>query len=886
LVFEGQPGIGKTTLWTTAVQRARGCGFRVLSARAADVESVSAYATLAELLAEVDPEVWSDLPTPQRLGVDQILSRTRIPGAPTEQRVVAAAFLSILGRLVGDGPVLLAFDDLQWLDPSSVHVLAYAARRLSGPIGVIGTLRTENAAGGDAASWLQLPRPDAVHRITVRPLSIRELHTVVTQHLNRPVSQAEIRRIHQISGGNPFYAVELARVSDGTVENFLPGTLAELVQARVDGLDAAELDVLLAAACLATPTVEVVTAAGDCAPDRVVELLESAEAHGVITIEGNRIRFTHPLLATAVYTNADADRRRATHRRLAGVVDGAELRAQHLALAGDPGAVEALEAAADIASARGAPAAAAEMLEMAISLGGDTADRRVRLAAHCFDAGDPGRARALLEAAVDGMDAGPRRAEARYSLAVVQFMDDGYPDASELLARTLIEDDPAPATRVKILTALAHALYNTGKPDEAMERAEYAVAEAERLDIPALLSKALGVRAMLHFLAGRGIDEPSLHRAEALEDHESSTPTVLAPSVLHALQLGWIGDLDEGYDRLLSIQRRCIERGAEGDLIFIDFQVVLNRIWRGDFATAQRVTVDATELARRMGGEFPHMLALVLTACTAVYTAAADEARQHIAEAVDASKRCGTVWHDDWLRTALGFLETSLGNYGAAVDTLQPLAARFAQSPDTVEIFATAFVPDLVEALAGLGRATEAEPLVAALEHHGTRLNRAWTLAIGARCRAMVLAARSDTAGALAAAVEATNHHGRLQMPFEQARTQLLVGQLQLRQRDRTAADTSSAALSAFDGLGTVRWADRAREVVSLAETRFSAPDGLTDTERRVAELAASGKTNREIADLLFVSAKTVEATLARVYRKLGIRSRAELGRRMGDARP
>jgi DNA-binding CsgD family transcriptional regulator len=785
---------------------------------------------------------------------------------------------------VDSGPLLLAIDDLQWLDPSSVHVIAYAARRLSAPVGIVGTVRTDDT-GGDAASWLQMHRPDAVHRITVRPLSIRDLRTVVMRHVERPIPQSSMASIHQISGGNPFYAIELARAFDGTVEKFLPSTLAELVRARIEGLGPAVHDALLAAACVAAPTVELVTNVADTEIDRVVELLEAAEHQGVVVIEGNRIRFTHPLLATGVYTTAGTEQRQRVHRRLADVVGDAELRARHLALAtttSDPDTLRALDEAADVAHARGAPAAAAELLDLAISLGGDNPQRRARLAAHCFDCGDPGRAKTLLESAIDQMEPGLSRAEALYSLAVVRFSDDGYLEASELLERALTEDGPAADTRVKIVTALAHALYNTGRPEAAMSRAEEAVELAEHHGVAALLSQALAARSMLRFLAGEGIDEPSLHRAATLEDFEMRTPTVLQPSLLYALQLGWIGDLDEGYDQMLSIRRRCVERGEEGDLIFIDFQVALNRIWRGDFAEANRATAEAMELARRLGGDFPLMLGQVMQACIAAYTAAEDDARQDISAAVDASKRCGTVWHDEWTRTALGFFETSLMNYEAAVDALEPLVARFAETPGTAEIFAAAFLPDAVEALAGLGRVAEAEPLVDALERNGRRMNRAWMLAVGARSRALVLAAKGNTESAAATAVHAMVHHDRLPMPFERARTLLLLGQLQCQQRDRSGANSLRSALSAFEDLGATRWADRARAELASTDAARGTPGLLTDTERRVADLAASGKTNREVGDILFVSAKTVEATLARVYRKLGIRSRAELGQTMG----
>ncbi|MGY4649068.1 DNA-binding CsgD family transcriptional regulator [Mycobacterium sp. URHB0021] len=883
LVIEGEPGIGKTTLWLSSLERARGRGFQVLSARVATAESVCAYASLADLLAGVLPAVWAALPDPQRIAVDRVVSREDAVTPATDQRAVAAAFLSVIDHLSDDAPVLVAIDDLQWLDPSSAYVIAYAARRLSGPVGFLAAVRTDSDSG-DVASWLQLPRPEAVHRIELRPLTSRALHTVVSENLGRPVPRVTMTRIHEASGGNPFYAIELARaLEEGAVE-LLPHTLADLVRARIGSLDPAIHDALLAAACLATPTVEVVGRAIAMDNDHLVEVLEAAERKGIIAIEGHRIRFTHPLLASGVYTEASSTQRRVMHGRLAEVIDESELRARHLALSaatGDQDALRALDAAAASADARGAPAAAAELLELAIALGGDTVERRIRLAAHCFDAGDPGRARALLERAIAGMKPGPPRAHARHTLAIVRFIDDGYPETVQLLMRALDEDDPDPALRTRMLVALSHALFNIGKPEAARDRAEEAVAQADRLGDRGLVSQALGVRAMLHFLRGDGIDEPGLARALELEDHESFTPTALKPSVECALILGWTGELDKSYEQMRAIQQRCIEKGEEGELIFIDFHVVVNRIWRGDFGEAKRVAAASMELAGQLGGEFPVMLSRIIRAWLAAFGESEDDARAAIADAIDASKRNGSTWLEEWSLTALGFLETSLGNHEAALNTLEPLLVRHASMPNSTEIFAASFVPDAVEALTALGRVDEAAYLADTMESNGRRLGRAWMLAVGARCHSMALAAGGDTDAALAAAHRAMAEHDRVPMPFERARTQLFLGQLTDRRQTEDPAAALRAALTTFERLGTPLWADRARAELTRTEAARRRPAGLSTAEQRVAELAATGMTNRDVAAALYISPKTVEATLARVYRKLGIKSRGELGRRI-----
>jgi DNA-binding CsgD family transcriptional regulator len=194
------------------------------------------------------------------------------------------------------------------------------------------------------------------------------------------------------------------------------------------------------------------------------------------------------------------------------------------------------------------------------------------------------------------------------------------------------------------------------------------------------------------------------------------------------------------------------------------------------------------------------------------------------------------------------------------------------------------FIPDAVEAMVAVGRHADAVPLIEELEQNGARLRRSWMLAVGARCRSMWLAATGDIVAATQMAEQAMEEHDRLPMPFERARTQLLLGQLQRRQRKKEGARaTLREALRAFEALGTPLWADRARTELARTNVAPGRDQMLTPSERRVAELAALGMTNRDVAAALFISPKTVEANVARIYRKLGIRTRAELGRLIDD---
>jgi ATP/maltotriose-dependent transcriptional regulator MalT len=887
LLIEGEPGIGKTTLWLEALDQAREQGFRVLSARAAEAESVLAYTALADLLDGVPASAWADLPEPQRYAVDQVLMRADNDTA-TYQRAVAAAFLSVVEYLADDEPLLLAIDDLQWIDPSSMHVVAFAARRLTGPVGILGSVRTDGV-GGTGASWLQMPRPDAVSRVRLRPLGIQDLHAAVSARLRRRFSRPTMGRIHEVSGGNPFYAIELARAiaerAPG-VETSLPRTLADVVRARLSGLDPDVHDALLAASCMASPTVELVSRATGSDDDRLIELLENAESKGIIAIDGNRIYFAHPLLARGVYTEAAPGQRRTMHRRLADIVDEPELRARHLALAatsGDQVTLRALDTAAESARVRGAPVAAAELMDLAIGLGGDTPERRLRSALHHFDAGDQERSRAVLEETIDRLAPGDLRAEALSRLAVVGLYGDGFFEAAGLLQRALSDVHPESPLRAQILITLAYALLQGNQPQASVQVAEEAAALAERLDQPHLLGLALGMRVILTFLSGAGFDEDQLRRAVQLENPEISTPLVFRPSVQRALLLEWTGSLDEAREALEAVRRRCVERGEEGELIFIAQHVVLSSIWRGDFVEAGLVAEDAMERARQLGGDTPLFLAHSLRAKLAAYAGREADARQAAAEALERGRSTGADRLIDRVIGTLGFLEVSLGHYDAAVATLQPLLARFNPASTSTELPDAAFLVDAIEALIQVGRSAEAEPLIGALEHNGELQDRPWMLAVGARGRSMLLAAHGDLDAAGKTAARAIAAHDRLRMPFERARTLLLLGQIQRRQRKKETASASlQKARDIFERMDVPLWADRARAELARAKVGPRQSGQLTPSEQRVAELAASGMKNRDVATALFISPKTVEANLARIYRKLGIKSRAELGRHMG----
>jgi DNA-binding CsgD family transcriptional regulator len=890
LLVEGAAGIGKTTVWLAGLERAPQLGFRVLSTRSAPAESVLAFSSLATLLDGVDESVIAELPPPQRLAIDRVLLRVSADGPVTDQRAVAAAFRSVVERLAEDSPVLLAIDDLQWLDLPTAQVVSSVARRLSGPVGVLATVRTD--AESDPTRTLKLREPSRLRRIPVSPLSLGALHGVLLERLGRSFPRPKMLQIHEVSGGNPFYALELARAMEdesASTATALPGTLADLVRSRIGRLTTEARRVLLAGACVPDPSLGLIGRALNTDPTHVAAVLKEAENQGIVEIADERINFTHPLLVRGVYGDATPAQRRAMHRRLAEVVAEPELHARHLALAAthrDTATLESLDAAAETARIRGAPGAAAELVDLAIGLGGDTPQRRILSAAHHFNAGDAAQARVKLRYIIEQQAPGPFRAQAWNLLGVMSQLGDSLLDGADYLERALAEAADDLELRVKILVSLAWVQIRLGRLGASASNIENAVAGAERLGRSQLLSQALGMRVVVYMLLGKGLDDRSLRRALDLDDHHAATSAVLRPTFQRAMVSAWIGQHDSAHDQFATVRRSCIDRGDESELIFVSFHSVLNEIWRGDFDEAAVIAEDAVERAQQLDGALQLSAALAARAIVAAYAGRENDARRDVSEAIGPVSRSGSQLLTASTVTVLGFLEVSLGNYQAAINALEQPLRKVMEAQEATEIWVAPFLPDAIEAMIHLGRLGDADHLIQLLANNGRRLDRAWMLATAGRCHALLLAAEGDVDAASDAAQRAMAEHARLPMPFERARTQLVLGQIQRRQRKREAASgTLREALAAFESLGTPLWVQRAREDLQRASGVRKRAE-LTASEARVAELAATGATNREMAAALFISQKTVEANLSRIYRKLDIRSRAELGRRMGRAAP
>ncbi|MFY1599662.1 hypothetical protein ACN27A_34020, partial [Micromonospora sp. WMMD737] len=444
--------------------------------------------------------------------------------------------------------------------------------------------------------WLRLEPTDRVERMSLRPLSLGGLHEVIAHRLGRSFPRPTMVRIGEVSGGNPFYALELARALEDNPlrsDTELPRSLAELVRLRIGALSEDVREVLLVAASAADPTVEMVSQATGFSIDRTVELLESSDGAGVVSVAGHRVRFQHPLLARGVYTDAGVPSRRRVHRKLAELVTEPELRARHLALAAtsdDAVTLAALDEAVVTARARGAPAAAAELLDLAIGLGADTVQRRIAAADNHVRAGDLTTAGQLLGPVIDREPPGTPRALARAMLAAVLVHTQGYPPAVDELQRALTDAAGDRFTTAAVRTLLAFMLVRAGRLDQASVSARTALAEAEGPEISEpgisergigqLISAALAVNALVDHESGGGRDHAGLRRAIALEDPALDVPVTLSASAVEAELLIGSGEVEEAARRLAAVRDRLLVRGADTEMLWVSVNAATLNILR------------------------------------------------------------------------------------------------------------------------------------------------------------------------------------------------------------------------------------------------------------------------------------------------------------------
>jgi DNA-binding CsgD family transcriptional regulator len=900
LVVEGVAGIGKTVLWRALLEQAVDRGYAVLSCQAERSEAGLSLVGLADLLGGVTDEVLATLPEPQRDALEVALLRRPPRRAAVEPRTLAAGLRSVLARLASEAPLIVGFDDVQWLDQPTLRAVAFTARRLAGlRVGLLVTERTPSA-GPDP---LGLERCLGAQRsvVALGGLSVAALRVLLEAQLGWAYSRSMLVRVAETSGGNPLFALEIAR-SLGPTPSIGPGdplpvpdSLRELIAGRVRALPPPARRAVLAAAALARPEVGLVARSSSAAG------LAAAEEAGILRVDGDRVVFGHPLYRFAVYGAASTRRRRDLHRRLAAAVADPEERARHLALGAsepDEAVAAVLEDSAARARSRGAPEVAAELLHLAFSLTpgsrpDERARRKLQAAEDYLFAGDRTPARRLLEDLISEIRSGPIRAGALRLLAQMHFDDCNYPAARCLLEQGLAETAGDDRLTARIQLDLARVFTESGAPQKAMPLVQAVIDWAEPSADRQLLASALGVEVNLSVRLGHPVDERKLARALALEDWTTRQFAGLRPSFHAAWHFFTIGNLPQARICLARLRDQLSMRGEEEEFPLLANQEVTIACVSGEPIEAARIAQEAVAAATA-SDTLSLALPLMARAHAFVFLGRLEEARADLAEA---STILGAAAGDqpnqrhptlgDLARGAAGAVAPLLANAALSSGDMSTVHELLGPLADDVlanglgEPLNAACLHDEVEALISLGELAKAGQLIELLAERGRLLDRPWARAVAARGRGLLLAAKGDLEGAEQAIEEALLEHQRFEMPPELGRTLLAEGRIHRRARHKRAAKESlERAHRLFEEMGARLWAGQAKaELDRLGLRRTSG--ALTVTERRVAELAATGSTAKDIAAALFMSPRTVESNLARVYEKLGVSSRAELGARM-----
>ena len=881
LLLVGEPGIGKTTIWHAVTEEATGRGCEVLRARPSETESELAFAALADLLARVDDTGLAELPDAQRAALEHALRRTT--GETTvDPATIALGVLGVLRGLARSSTVLVAVDDLQWMDAPSLRALTFAFRRLDGArVGLVATVRV-----GFDLELTRLAERDgnAVERIDLDGLGKAHLAQLVSERTGRALTPPQLDRLARLSAGNPYYALELAAAGD--TELAVPESLAAVLRTRLQSLSGAARAAGLSAATLGRFEAGIDDQGG----------LDELRAAGVVVVRAGSMSFAHPLLASTLLDMHTTEERRAAHLALADALDDPDERALHLGhgteTASEAVAME-LETAAGRVDARGAPETGAVLAERAAALTPQTdtsaTTRRLLKAADLYQAAGEGRDHVLplLEHLAESLPAGPDRARALIRLGWLGAQMDTMP-MSESVAyqeRALAEARDAPDVATAAHASLARLRGIGGDYRAALRHAELAVEAGSPSASNLMFPSPSGELGIARFFAGEGLDEPLFEAGLA---RESTAGRAAEPYQSPLLQLGlarlYTGDLTRARTILQQLREQSVELGRVRSTAGCVLHLTELEVRAGNPTQADAHAQEFLLLDRQLRGDlsaewYPSGL-------VAMHTGRVDDARRILGAGVEEARAFeSTAWLAHHLE-ALGHLELAAGNLDTAGATLDPVIPMLRET-GLGEWSVHPVHPDAIETLVGLGKLEQAAALHAELEEYGRRLDRPWGIATAARSEALLASARGEVEQALAAAERALAEHARLDWPLERARTLLVTGEILRRLgRRRDAAASLAEARTAFESLGNPLWTARVEAEQGRLGGRRRTTDTLTPTEERVAELAAQGLRNAEIAARLHVTRKTVEATLSRVYRKLGVRSRTELARRETTPEP
>ena len=616
--------------------------------------------------------------------------------------------------------------------------------------------------------------------------------------------------------------------------------------------------------------------------------LAQAERAQIVDVRDGAVRFAHPLLASGAYAATDPATRRSLHAAIAEQVSEPEERARHLALAAtgpDAAVASALDDAARRAESRGAPAAAADLFERAAHLTPTDqvaeAQRRTTDAGACLlQAGDGRRARALLEEVLGSVERGPARARALVRLALVRGYDDDLRAAEALLHEAIEHAEGDEELLADAHNQLSGMLFRLRERLRQAVDHGIAASGSARLET---LAEALGARLLAEAALGDPEAHSTLRRVLEIDARCHHRRVIARPLFQAAFTWLWWDELERAHAAFETLRAQAAELGDEGSLAYVLVLGAQIECVRGDVERAVRHADEGHALTEQTGQATMGAYLLALRAIADAIAGDLGSGRERAGRALDIAARTNGRPAEHFARAALGLLEQSAGRPDAVVDALGPLV-DFLRAEDITEPGTARVVPDQVEALIGLGELAAAEELLGWFEANARRLDRRSALAAAARCRGLLAGARGDVDGAIGELRDALDLHDSVPILLELARTQLTYGSALRRSRQKAAARSAlEAARDGFEAIGARVWAERALAELARVGGRPPASGALTPTERRVAELVAQGLQTKQVAGRLFVSPKTVEGHLSRIYGKLGVSSRTELAHRLSD---
>jgi DNA-binding CsgD family transcriptional regulator len=873
LVLSGEPGIGKTALLDHAAGRAE--GMTVLGARGIESEAELPFVALADLLRPT-MRLIDRIPEAQAAALEAALALG--PPAAGDRFTVCAGVLSVLAAAADESPVLVLIDDAHAVDRSSMQAVLFAGRRLHAE-GIALLIARRHGSELDTSGLPELDLEGLPHEAAV--VLVQRSGAVATQVADELIAA---------SGANPLALIEVpSLLTEGQLAGTEPldaplptgDALAGAFRQRVERLPEQTQRALVVAAASGSADFEEIVAAVERAglePDA----LDAAESAGLTIVDGSRFRFEHPLLRSAVYHGATAGTRRAAHEALAA--GGGERRPWHLAAAAadepDAALTAEFERSASAASMRGGHAEAATAFETAARHAEDHNARAKLLrdaADEAWRAGQTTRALGILDGSLAHASDPGLRARLQHLYGVVEMWSGSPLAAVERLSAEAEQIAPAdPKRAARLLTDASWACLMAGEVIAARAAAERATALTGTVGgfAEVLADGLLGISLLLN--GERGTAEPLLRRYEPLFDDSrflARNYSVMWPA---GLVMVWLEEHDKARETFVQVIERAREQSVPSLLPYTLFGLAELDFRTGRWARAYANATEAVTLARET--EQPVSLAFAL-ACLARIEAAHGQdtdCREHATEAFDlAEGGAGSVVV--YAAAALGLLELGVGRIEEAMVHLERVRtevdAHGLHHPTVIQ-----WAPDLIEALARAGRRDEAVELLASFDRAAESGLSTWALGTAARCRCLL----ADK-GFEADAERALELLEALGAPFEIARTELCLGERLRRSRRRREARTAlRSAIERFERLGAAPWAERANtELRASGETvqpgAVIATNELTPQELQVALVVAKGATNREAGAALFLSPKTIEAHLGRVYRKLDIRSRTEL---------